>query len=69
MFRLVPVAALNRPGARMNSYYCMTVEEKQTGGRLGVWCEFDQLTPPSVDILAWEDETIVYGNLDMVKVS
>ena len=51
-FRFVPVGEVNRPGGWcVNSVNALDPPYQRNGG-LGVWLEFDALTPPSVEILA-----------------
>ncbi|GAI99820.1 unnamed protein product [marine sediment metagenome] len=38
-------------------------------GNWGVWCEFDQLTPPSLDILPYTTTGWYRLTLDLIKVS
>lgn len=52
-FRLVPIGESNRPGGftRPTQGTTNIYTLPQRMGRMGVWCEFDHLTPPTVDLL------------------
>lgn len=69
-FRFVPIGSMYRPGgpALMSNQLDMPHEFRKGG--IGVWCEFDSLTPPSVDILAesvGEKNCVVF--LDLIKIA
>lgn len=69
-FRLVPVGAINRPGAPMLYGGQQDTPPWMRKGGIGVWCEFDTLTPPSIDVLgnAIGLQNIV-GHLDIIKIA
>lgn len=51
-FRLVPVGAQHRPGGQcVNAVGTPDVPEQRYGG-MGVWCEFNSMTPPTLEIIA-----------------
>jgi len=50
IFRFVPIGADHRPGGMVDAGAKMIDTTGQRQGKLGVWCEFDQLTPPSIEI-------------------
>jgi hypothetical protein len=53
MFRLVPIGSPNRPGGATRTSRLTSNEPtlSQRMGRMGVWCEFDHLTPPTVEVV------------------
>lgn len=69
-FRLIPVGAIHRPGG-----ICLVNPEDehpplQRHGGLGVWCEFDSETPPSLEWLAYATSgTAQTGVLDLIRLS
>lgn len=70
LFRFVPIGAFHRPGG-----ICVgTIEDidpfLQRNGGLGVWCEFDQITPPSIDVLCGETTggTALELHIDLIKI-
>lgn len=69
-FRFVPIGSMYRPGGVACTEYQMGGPPMFRKGGIGVWCEFDSLTPPSVDILA---ETIGVKTcvifLDIIKIA
>lgn len=68
LFRLVPIGEKYRPGGMMFTDYKYADVSKQRFGNWGVWCEFDQLTPPSLDILPSETLTFYTLVMDLVRV-
>lgn len=71
-FRLVPIGEVNRPGGFTRPLRTATGETTkiQRMGGLGVWCEFDHLTPPTIDLLGG---TVVAaadfeGVFDLIKI-
>lgn len=70
LFRFVPIGDSNRPGGVCGIALGSEVPPVQRNGGLGVWCEFDQITPPSVDILGniGAAGTDVQMILDLIKV-
>ena len=70
LFRFVPKGAAHRPGGACGILIGSAMPSIQRNGGLGVWCEFDQITPPSVDILANEDAagTALQMAIDLIKV-
>ncbi|NIQ91312.1 MAG: hypothetical protein GWN93_20810 [Deltaproteobacteria bacterium] len=71
LFRFVPVGEANRPGGVCVTAYNANSHHLQRNGGLGVWCEFDQITPPSIEVLTSETATAtaVVGVMDLIKVS
>lgn len=74
LFRLVPVGEDFRPGGVMvddrtpTLHHPNTINQRQ--GNWGVWCEFDQLTPPSLDMLPANGSGTWYVlYLDLIKVA
>lgn len=69
-FRFVPVGATNRPGGPMLYGGQQDTPPYFRKGGLGVWCEFETLTPPSIDVLgnAIGLQNIV-GHIDLIKVA
>ncbi|MBA7707215.1 hypothetical protein ES703_116084 [subsurface metagenome] len=70
-FRFVPIGESHRPGG-----ICCVIDGVQTldlqrNGGLGVWCEFDQITPPSIEVVnsVMATATAVRMILDLVKIS
>lgn len=51
LFRFVPIGEAFRPGGLASTTMNLKAHDLQRNGGLGVWCEFDQITPPSVDFL------------------
>jgi len=70
LFRFVPIGEAHRPGGVGGILLGSEVPDVQRDGGLGVWFEFDQITPPSVDILAniGAAGTDVQMILDLIKV-
>jgi len=70
LFRFVPIGEAHRPGGVCGILVGSEMPDVQRNGGLGVWCEFDQVTPPSVDILAniGAAGTDVEMILDLIKV-
>lgn len=66
--RLVPVGSFWRPGIPGST---ATSTEEMTAfrnGNFGVFCEFDQLTPPSLELFASADTDDVVGFMDLIKL-
>lgn len=70
-FRFVPVGEAFRPGGMCITAHGIGSYALQRNGGLGVWCEFDQITPPSIEIVSSETltATAVIMILDLIKVS
>ncbi len=65
----MPVGADHRPGGAIDAGDKAIDCTEQRLGKMGVWCEFDQLTPPSLEICP-NKETHWYSlKLDLIKVS
>lgn len=68
-FRFVPIGSMYRPGGVVLAASQLAGPSMFRKGGIGVWCEFDSLTPPSVDVLG---QTAGAGNitlfLDIIKV-
>ncbi|GAI74912.1 unnamed protein product, partial [marine sediment metagenome] len=69
IFRLVPVGADHRPGGMIDGNVFRIDTTEQRWGKMGVWCEFDQLTPPSLEICMYKTEGWYSLKLDLLKVS
>ena len=68
IFRLVPIGADHRPGGMIDATDKVVDTSGQRGGKLGVWCEFDQLTPPSLEICSAVTNTWAAVKLDLIRV-
>jgi len=68
IFRLVPLGEDFRPGGMIDagSKYIDTTGQRE--GKQGVWCEFDQLTPPSLDVCMATAGTWYSLKLDLILV-
>ena len=68
-FRFVVAGYGWRAGGLASNNYGARTDPRQRYGGMGVWCEFDSHTPPTLDILAAAAaaQTIV-GYLDLMKV-
>jgi hypothetical protein len=69
LFRLVPIDSADRPGGIIYAGNVRQSTLAQRGGQLGVWCEFNQLTPPSIEILGNEVISWYQLHVDLVKVA
>jgi len=69
IFRLVPVGADHRPGGLMEAGVQRFNTNGQRFGKMGVWCEFDQLTPPSLEVCPCVALTWYSLKLDLIRVS
>jgi len=49
-FRFVPTGAHNRPGGPCSTVIELVANDVFRYGRLGVWCSFEQIRPPGVEI-------------------
>jgi len=69
-FRFVPIGEAYRPGGICSNTLALKTHDLQRNGGLGVWCEFDQITPPSVEVLVDEGASSndVVLHLDLIKV-
>lgn len=68
VFRLVPIGEDFRPGGMMDAGSKIIDTTGQRRGKMGVWCEFDQLTPPSLEICPFQAATWYSLKLDLIKV-
>jgi len=68
IFRLVPVGADHRPGGLIDAGDKHLDTTGQREGKLGVWCEFDQLTPPTLDVCMPTAGTWYSLKLDLIRV-
>lgn len=68
IFRIVPIGADHRPGGLMDGGSRIIDTTGQRMGKMGVWCEFDQLTPPSLEICPHQALTWYSLKLDLIKV-
>lgn len=67
-FRLVPIGGDQRPGGLMDAGDFKIDCTEQRLGKMGVWCEFDQLTPPSLEICPNQAGTWYSLKLDLIRV-
>lgn len=68
IFRLVPVGADHRPGGAVDGGSKSIDCTGQRMGKMGVWMEFDQLTPPSLELCPATACTWYSLKLDLMKV-
>lgn len=70
LFRFVPIGEANRPGGLCANTLNLKSHDLQRNGGLGVWCEFDQITPPSVEVLVDEGASSndVVLHVDLIKI-
>ena len=68
IFRLVPIGADHRPGGMIDAGDKIVDTSGQRDGKMGVWCEFDQLTPPSIEICSAVENAWAAVKLDLIKV-
>jgi len=68
LFRFVPIGEDFRPGGIMADDDFQSNLGCQRMGNWGVWCEFDQLTPPSLDICPYIAGTWYTITMDLIKV-
>lgn len=71
LFRFVPIGEAYRPGGLASTTLALKTHDLQRNGGLGVWCEFDQITPPSVDFLksSAAGTAIPVLHIDLIKIS
>jgi len=69
IFRLVPVGADHRPGGMIDAGDKVCDTRGQRNGNMGVWCEFDQLTPPTFEMCSEVTNSWAAVKMDLVKVS
>ncbi|GAI79285.1 unnamed protein product [marine sediment metagenome] len=69
LFRFIPVGGRWRPGAIMKQSNGSGEPDIFRNGNLGTWLEFDQLTPPRLEVLETEavNNPVLY--LDLIKIS
>jgi|Deesub1362B_J571_1020462.scaffolds.fasta_scaffold03063_2 hypothetical protein len=67
-FRFVPVGEFYRPGGVCVTGDGIDAPEIQRRGGLGVWFEFDSVTPPTLDILTSGTDSSQVLYLDIVKL-
>lgn len=68
--RFVPVGEAHRPGCLGTASVGIPSQKCFRNGELGVWFEFDSLTPPMIEILhAAAGAQTVTGVIDLIKVS
>lgn len=69
-FRFVPIGSMYRPGGITVNPDQLSVPPIQRKGGLGVWCEFDSVTPPSVDVIGQTaGEVTLPVFLDIIKIT
>lgn len=69
LFRFIPVGGRWRPGGLIKQSFTYGEPDIFRYGNLGVWMEFDQLTPPRLEVLETNaiDDPVLY--LDLIKIS
>lgn len=67
-FRFVPVGAAHRPGGICVQTLDSKVSNYQRYGRMGVWCEFDSVTPPTLDVLVNGADAVQKLVIDLIKI-
>lgn len=69
-FRFIPIGESHRPGGIASGLVNESPPVQQRNGKMGVWFEFDSVTPPSVEILS---HTAITADadlyLDMIKIA
>lgn len=68
IFRLVPLGEDYRPGGLIDAGDKIIDTTGQREGKQGIWCEFDQLTPPSLDVCMATAGTWYSLKLDLIRV-
>ena len=68
-FRFVPVGAFNRPGGLGSANLGARGLDQQRKGGMGVWFEFDAITPPTIDILSNSTTSSHSVYLDLIKLA
>lgn len=69
-FRFVPIGSMYRPGGPALIHNQLDMPSMFRKGGMGVWCEFDSVTPPSVDALGLtEGDEAVVLYLDIIKIA
>lgn len=68
IFRLIPVGGGPRPGGMMDAGDYQMDCRCQRWGQMGVWMEFDQLTPPRIEICSNVTGSWYSLKLDLIKV-
>lgn len=66
--RLVPVGSFWRPGVPAQTSTSSDEIWDFRDGNFGVFCEFDQLTPPSLELFASAATNGIVGYLDLIKL-
>jgi len=69
LFRFVPIGESYRPGGILCDDSRNSDVENQRMGHWGIWCEFDQLTPPSIEFLPFTAGTWYTLVMDLIKVA
>lgn len=71
LFRFNFVGGFNRPGGVCIHEYHLSTMPWQRNGGMGVWGEFEQVLPPSIDLLpqAVNGETEAYLRIDLIKIA
>lgn len=69
LFRFIPVGGRWRPGGVSKQSFTYGEPEIFRYGKLGVWMEFDQLTPPRLEVLNTNTEANPELYLDLIKVA
>lgn len=69
-FRFSPIGAMYRPGGVALRSTQLTGPPEFRKGGIGVWCEFDSLTPPSIDVIgetAGDQGVVIF--MDLIKIA
>lgn len=71
LFRFVPIGESHRPGWVTSNTLMLKTHDFQRNGGLGVWCEFNQITPPSIEVLVDEGASSndVVLHVDLIKIA
>lgn len=68
IFRLIPVGEDYRPGGLIDAGDKLMDCLSQRFGNMGVWCEFDQLTPPKIEVCMNVTGSWYSLKLDLIRV-
>ena len=68
IFRLIPIGEDYRPGGMVDAGDKIMDCLSQRFGNMGVWCEFDQLTPPKIEVCLYYTGSWYSLKLDLKKV-
>ncbi len=69
LFRFIPVGGRWRPGGLLKEGRTYGEPDIFRFGKLGVWMEFDQLTPPRLEVLETNAVNNPPGYIDLIKIA